>query len=175
MGMGMVQAESVDVITPADITAKLAHDAGFADAATAVAYLRGDPELPLYCIRFRRLDGPDPRDELAATASLSSEESAAIAAKLARMDAASKRGPWTSAVLAQIADRPGVVSTELAETLGWERADFKLHVRRLKELGLTISLDVGYRLSPRGRAYLTISSGRQPRSLNNPPQGRRGR
>lgn len=32
--------------------------------------------------------------------------------------------------------------------------DFKLHVRRLKELGLTLSLDVGYRLSPRGESYL---------------------
>lgn len=160
MGMGMVQAESVDVITPAEITAELARDAGFPDVATAVADLRGDPGLPLYCVRFRRLDGPDPRDELAAAASLSSEEVAAIAARLARMDAASERGPWTSAVLAQIADRPGVVSTELAATLGWERADFKLHVRRLKALGLTISLDVGYRLSPRGQAYLAMSAGR---------------
>ncbi len=31
---------------------------------------------------------------------------------------------------------------------------FKRRVRRLKEMGLTISLDVGYRLSPRGRAFL---------------------
>jgi biotin operon repressor len=159
-GTDMVQALSVDVIAPADITAELARDAGFPDAAAAVADLRGDPALPLYCIRFRRLDGPDPRNELAATASLSGEEVAAIGGRLARMDAASKRGPWTSAVLAQIADRPGVVSTELAETLGWDRQDFKLHVRRLKALGLTISLDVGYRLSPRGQAYLTKSAGR---------------
>lgn len=156
----MVLAESVDVITPADITAELARDAGFADAPAAVADLRGDPELPLYCIRFRRLAGPDPRDQLAATVSLSSEEATAITARLARMDAASKRGPWTVAVLTQIADGPGVVSTVLAEALGWERADFKLHVRRLKELGLTISLDVGYRLSPRGAAYLAMSAGR---------------
>ncbi len=157
----MVLAESVDVITPADITAGLARDAGFADAAAAVADLRGDPALPLYCVRFRPLDEPDPRDQLAATAALSSDETAAIAARLARMDAASKRGPWTSAVLAQIADRPGVVSTLLAETLGWERADFKLHVRRLKALGLTISLDVGYRLSPRGAAYLAKSAAKR--------------
>jgi hypothetical protein len=34
------------------------------------------------------------------------------------------------------------------------RQDFKLHVRRLKELGLTLCLDVGYRLSPRGGSYL---------------------
>jgi biotin operon repressor len=157
-GIDMVQAESVDLITPGAITAQLARDAGFPDVAAAVADLRRDPELPLYCIRFRRLDSPDPRAELAAAASLSTREVAAIAGRLARMDAASKRGPWTVAVLAQIADRPGVVSTELAEALGWERADFKLHVRRLKELGLTISLDVGYRLSPRGAAYLAMSA-----------------
>ncbi len=160
MGMGMVQVESVDIISPADITAELARAAGFPDAPAAVADLRGDPELALYCVRFRRLDGPDPRDELAATASLSSEEAAGIAARLARMDAASKRGPWTLAVLTQIANRPGVVSTALAESLGWERADFKLHVRRLKALGLTISLDIGYRLSPRGAAFLAKSGGR---------------
>jgi len=57
-------------------------------------------------------------------------------------------------VLALIADRPGIVSTVLAEALGWERQDLKQHVRRLKELGLTLSLDVGYRLSPRGESYL---------------------
>ncbi len=58
-----------------------------------------------------------------------------------------------------------MVSTVLAEALGWERADFKLHVRRLKELGLTISLDVGYRLSPRGAAYLAMSAGLPARQL----------
>ena len=34
------------------------------------------------------------------------------------------------------------------------RIAVRLHVRRLKELGLTLSLDVGYRLSPRGKSYL---------------------
>jgi biotin operon repressor len=160
-GQGMVLAEAVDVIKPADITPALAQAAGFADAQAAVADLRGDPELPLYCVRFRPLAEPDPRDELAGHAALSDQEAAAIAARLARMDATSKRGPWTLAVLRQIAERPAVVSTQLAETLDWDRADFKLHVRRLKELGLTISLDVGYRISPRGQAYLASSASRQ--------------
>ena len=110
--------------------------------------------LPLYCIRLQRIDGPDPRDELARAASLTEADFAAITARLARMDTSSERGPWTGAVLALIAERPGVVSTALAEAMGWERKDFKLHVRRLKELGLTLSLDVGYRLSPRGESYL---------------------
>lgn len=160
-GQGMVLAEAVDVITPADITPDLARAAGFPDVAAAVADLRGDPGLPLYCVRFRPVTGPDPRDELASTAALSDQEAATIAARLARMDAASQRGPWTAAVLEQIAKRPSVVSTQLAETLNWDRADFKLHVRRLKELGLTISLDVGYRLSARGEAYLA-SAAAQP-------------
>ena len=47
-----------------------------------------------------------------------------------------------------------MVSTELARDVGEERQAYKLRVRRLKALGLTESLEVGYRLSPRGRAYL---------------------
>jgi hypothetical protein len=153
-GTDMALAESVDVVQPSGITAADARAAGYADVAALIADLRGDPQLPLYRIRFRRLDGPDPRDELAASPTLPGAEATAIAARLARMDAASKRGPWTATVLGQIADQPGVVSTVLAEQIGWERPDYKLHVRRLKELGLTISLDIGYRISPRGAAYL---------------------
>jgi ribosomal protein S19E (S16A) len=37
---------------------------------------------------------------------------------------------------------------------GRERHPFKTDVRKLKELGLTESLEVGYRLSPRGQALL---------------------
>ena len=158
-GAGMVLAESVEVISPGDITPALARAAGFPDVRAAVADLRGDPDLPLYCIRFRALDGPDPRDELASTDGLTDADVAAIRKRLARLDAASKRGPWTTAVLEQIASQPAVSSAVLAEELDWDRPDYKLHVRHLKALGLTISLDVGYRLSPRGHAYLASSGG----------------
>jgi DNA-binding MarR family transcriptional regulator len=57
-------------------------------------------------------------------------------------------------VLRLIAERPGVVARDLAVALGRDRASFKADVRKLKELGLTESLQVGYRLSPRGRALL---------------------
>jgi biotin operon repressor len=153
-GAGLVLAESVDTITPADITHALAKDAGFDDVQAAVSDLRGDADLPLYCIRFRPLAGPDPRDQLAGTADLSDADLRAISKRLARMDEASKRGPWTIAVLKQIAAQPAVSSALLAPELGWDRPDYKLHVRRLKAVGLTISLDVGYRISPRGAAYL---------------------
>jgi biotin operon repressor len=162
---GMVEAETVDIVTPAQITAADARAAGYQDVQALLCDLRGDEALPVFRIRFRPLDTPDPRDELAATATLSDADAAALAARLARMDKASKRGPWTTAVLRQIADRPAISSEHLAATLDWDRPDFKIHVRRLKALGLTISLDVGYRLSPRGQAYLSrVSRPTQARS-----------
>ncbi len=161
-GLCMVRADSVDRMTTAEITAADALAAGYPDVPALLADLRGDPGLPLYRIRFRRLDQPDPRDKLAATATLTDTEAAGIAVRLARMDAASRRGPWTAAILAQIAARPAVSSVFLAQDLGWERAEYKVHVRRLKTLGLTLSLDVGYRLSPRGQAYLARPGQQQP-------------
>lgn len=41
-----------------------------------------------------------------------------------------------------------------AAELGRERLPSKADVRKLKMLGLTESLEIGYRLSARGRAYL---------------------
>jgi hypothetical protein len=46
-----------------------------------------------------------------------------------------------------------VRAPDLAARMGRETLPFKRDVRKLKELGLTESLEVGYRLSPRGRAY----------------------
>lgn len=154
-GLDVIEVTAADVIALADIDAVQARAAGYAATDDLLADLRGDQELPLYRIRFRRLDEPDPRDVLAATASLSEEELATLGALLARMDKSSARGPWTTAVLEWIADRPATSSAVLASSLNWARADLKLHIRRLKSLGLTISLDVGYKLSPRGEAYLS--------------------
>jgi len=39
--------------------------------------------------------------------------------------------------------------------MGLDRPVFKLNIRKLKESGLTESLEVGYRLSPRGKRLLT--------------------
>jgi hypothetical protein len=153
-GIDTVEVDSVDVVEPSSVDASQAREAGYPSAAELLADLRGDPALPVYRIRLRRIDGPDPREELARADSLTEADVSAITSRLARMDRSSSRGPWTGAVLALIADQPGIVSTVLADAMGWQRQDFKLHVRRLKELGLTLSLDVGYRLSPRGESYL---------------------
>jgi hypothetical protein len=63
-------------------------------------------------------------------------------------------GPWTYEVLRAIGDNPGLRAPDLAASFGRETLPFKRDVRKLKELGLTISLEIGYRLSERGEAVL---------------------
>jgi hypothetical protein len=58
------------------------------------------------------------------------------------------------ATLAAIADQPGTRAADLAAAFGREMLPFKTDVRKLKNLGLTVSLDKGYRLSARGAAYV---------------------
>jgi len=95
--------------------------------------------------------GADPRIALRAQTDLSAEEWDGVRASLARKD---RDGAWTGATLRLIAERPGTRAVELAEALGLDKPTFKRRVRQLKELGLTISLERGYELSPRGRALL---------------------
>lgn len=156
-GLDLIEVESVDVIRPADIDSRQATEAGYGAVEDLLNDLRGDPSLPLYRIRLRRVDEMDPREQLAAAADMTADELASLSARLARLDRSGKHGSWTTAVLTLIAERPATVSTVLADAVGWERQDFKQQVRKLKDLGLTISLEIGYRLSPRGQAYLERS------------------
>ena len=104
------------------------------------------------------LAGADPRHQLRERSEITADEADELERRLARLDAASRHGPWTADVLRLIAERPGVRAGDLAEHRGQERLAFKADVRKLKALGLTESLDVGYRLSPRGRAWLARTS-----------------
>jgi hypothetical protein len=99
-----------------------------------------------------RLAGDDPRIALRERLPQDAELEAIIA-RLARIDAACPT-PWTTRYLQLIAEQPGIVSRVLAPQVDAEVPSFKRRVRLLKELGLTESLEVGYRLSPRGRAVL---------------------
>lgn len=101
--------------------------------------------------------GPVDWTRLSRQADLTEGDIADIVKRLDRMDARSACAPWTRKTLRMIERSPGIVSTELALEVGMERFDFKANVRKLKRLGLTHSLEVGYRLSPRGQAFLKRS------------------
>jgi hypothetical protein len=60
--------------------------------------------------------------------------------------------------LRAIEARPGVLAAKLARSLGRPRDEFKRDVRKLKNLGLTFSLEIGYRLTPKGEALLASLS-----------------
>ena len=159
--VGVLAIESVEVVDEDEVTDADARRAG---AESREAVLREGPqERPLYRIEFR-LAGPDPRIALRERSDVSPGERAEIDARLARLDAASRHGPWTRKVLALIAEQPGTRAPDLAASLGRETAPFKADVRKLKELGLTESLQIGYRLSPRGRAYYGYSGVARKRS-----------
>ena len=151
---GVVEVTSIgpadaDALTDAD-----AHAAGFEDRAALLTWTAKKGTGALYRIGIR-LVGPDPRIALCATDDLDPAEVATLAAKLDRIDRAADR-PWTRQALELIAQHPGVVSTDLAAAAGPERAAFQIRIRRLKALGLTESLEVGYRLSPRGEAFVRV-------------------
>jgi len=152
---GRIVVDAIDVVDPARITTADARRAGFETRAALLAELRGTDDMPTYRIRFHAADGPDPRAELAAGNTLDASEVEAIRTRLGRLDRASSHGPWTIDVLRAIAARPATRAADLAASFGRETQPFKLDVRKLKNLGLTLSLEVGYRLSPRGEAYLT--------------------
>src|SRR5690606_21675801 len=95
------------------------------------------------------------------TVSLSATELAEIVQRLDAMDGRSKAGAWTLAALRAIEARPGVLAAKLASALGRPRDQFKRDVRKLKALGLTFSLEVGYRLTPKGEALLESLGGRR--------------
>lgn len=141
---GLLAIDSVEAIDDAQVDDEAARRAGYESRTQLFESLRGDGQL--YCVHFHRI-GDDPRVSLRERTELTAPERNAIATTL-------KRNDWAVPYLRLIQTSPGTVSTELAARAGVERLVFKQRVRRLKALGLTESLEIGYRLSPRGRTVL---------------------
>ncbi len=134
------------------VTSAQARAAGYPDANTAQKELDRRPAKHTYLISVSYL-APDERPELAADDQLADADVVTISARLGRWDAAAET-PWTRQYLEMIGANEAVRAPDLAGRVGLDVPRFKRRVRQLKGLGLTISLDVGYRLSPRGHAYL---------------------
>jgi hypothetical protein len=153
---GIVQVDDVAVVDPAAITDAEAVLAGHPHADMVRKRLAGEESWPTYRVRLSYA-GPDPRIALRESAELTDADVAAIDARLDRLDRASSHGAWTMRTLGLIGDNPQRRAPDLAEIEGRETAAFKIDVRKLKALGLTISHPVGYELSPRGLAYLAAT------------------
>jgi hypothetical protein len=150
--IGEIEIARVEPCELKSLTVRDAKAAGYASLSALVAALTARNGT-VYRIEFGEVR-PDARVALREDAALTAEDVAGISAKLARLDARSTTGPWTQVTLNVIHDHPAVLAATLAKRVGQERDHFKQNVRKLKELGLTESLEIGYRLSPRGRVYL---------------------
>jgi hypothetical protein len=154
---GRIEIDSLSQVNP-DLIADNDADVIAADRGNAKDVrrrLRGNEEWPTFLIKFHLVEGPDPREELAASDDLSAAELDDLRGRLARLDELSRNGAWTTDTLRLIQAKPATRAGDLAAEFGRDMAGFKLDVRKLKNLGLTYSLEVGYKLSPRGAAYLS--------------------
>ena len=159
--IGVLEVDAIERVTAGSITADDARRAGFESRAALIAYLAELGELDdtteVYRVELHH-GGDGDRVELALEDELTTDDVAAIRDKLARLD---RDGKWTARTLALIAKHPRVAASQLAKKLGRETQPFKIDVRKLKKLGLTQSFEVGYEISPRGRAYLAAAKPRR--------------
>jgi hypothetical protein len=144
---GVLAIDAVEPIELDDVSADDLRRAGVASRAELESYLAPDGQL--YCVRLHYA-GEDPRIALRQVLP-DGPELALLAARLARLDG---KQPWTLATLSLIEEFPERRAASLAKSMGLDQLPFKVRVRKLKGLGLTESLEIGYRLSPRGTALV---------------------
>jgi hypothetical protein len=150
---GQLRILDIQPVDACDLGPRDARAAGYPTLEALLRDLAPKAGATLFRIRFEVL-GPDPRLSLRGRDDLADSDAYALWTSLGRMDKRSPVGPWTTAVLSAIEKQPGMRAAELAQACGLEKEWLKRHVRQLKNLGLTESLNPGYRISPRGKALL---------------------
>ena len=170
--VGLVEVTSVDQVAPSRLTADDARRAGAASVRALQEALAHRTDRPVFRVGLRHAGG-DPREALREQVP-DDAELADLRAWLDRLDRSSAIGAWTRATLRIIDRSPGVRAPDLAAELGRPTPEFKRDVRKLKERGLTQSLDIGYRLSPRGAAVLGVPVRPGPRRHAAAAGGRAG-
>ncbi len=148
--VGQLRIKTVASVGVASITEQAARRAGYESRDALVVELNERREGQVYRITFGLLVA-DPRIALRKSKVLAGRELNELARRLRRLD---DKNPWTARVLALLRKHPGVRAGDLCGKVGQDKESFKLNVRKLKNLGLTVSLGTGYRLSPRGLAFM---------------------
>jgi hypothetical protein len=151
-GIGLVEITSVSECSREDISQQDATQAGFRDLKSLLAVL-DKVEGTIYKMGVRYYS-EDPRIDLREKTSMPDAEFEELKEKLDRLDKASKLGNWTIKTLRAIQENPRLRAADLAVKAHKEKEWLKLNVRKLKNLGLTISHEPGYTLSPLGEHFL---------------------
>jgi hypothetical protein len=159
--IGVLEVDGVKTVLVSSLTEEDAKRAGFPSLEALVGYLGElgplDDATEVHRVELHH-GGDGDRVSTALDDQLSKEAVAEIREKLARLD---RKKPWTKQTFALIEKHPRTAASKLAAKVKRETAEFKADVVKLKKLGLTQSFEVGYEISPRGRAYLAAT--RRPR------------
>lgn len=156
--LGVLEVDRIDRVRVGAITEADARLAGFASLPELLQYLqqvRAEPLRPdeeIWRVELHH-GGDGDRVPRAMDAALTDDEVRDLVRRLERMDERAG-APWTRRTLRLIGRHPRVAASRLARRVGRETLPFKADVVKLKRLGLTQSFEVGYELSPRGRALL---------------------
>jgi hypothetical protein len=151
--VGQLEIVSVDEVAMTHISGEDARRAGYGSRDDLLTELTARAGGTVYRVALGALR-PDPRVALRQSATLADDERREIARRLQRLDSSADDGAWTRTTLEIIRDHPGRRAADLSRLIGMEKLPFKLNVRKLKALGLTESLEIGYRLSPRGLVFM---------------------
>lgn len=152
---GIMKIGSVKVISLEEITDDEAQKAGFKNAGSLKQLLDQQKDGLIYKIEVS-FHSENPEIEIQESAELDEEEFESIKAALDNLDKFSKIGKWTIKTLQAIRENPKLKAADLAIKAKKEKEWLKLNVRKLKALGLTISHEPGYTLSPKGEEYLKM-------------------
>lgn len=150
--IGVVRVDALSVVTDEQISEAEAKACGFASLSELKAYLRPGPE-PLFKVTLHHAGDGD-RVEIAMDDRLDPDAIAELKKRVARLE---KKGQWVKKTMRLIARHPRIAASKLAKKLKRETQPFKTDVRKLKRLGLTMSFEVGYQLSPRGKRFLRLA------------------
>lgn len=154
LGAGAIVVDRLYETRLDDITPALARRCGFTSVVDALKTAKHGAGERVFVIDFH-YDGKASARPRPTTDAVADDELAKLVQRLDAMDRRSQNGAWTRETLRAIGARPGVRAANLARDLGRPRDEFKRDVRKLKNLGLTFSLEIGYRLTPKGEALLT--------------------
>ena len=151
--IGLVKVERITLVKEGQITKKDVWDAGFESLEQLLNSLQQRDSGNIYKIALR-YHAEDPRIKGREQKTLTDSVYAELKNKLVRLDKNSRQGMWTKKVLLAIQKNPHLRAVGVAKLTGFEKQWLKLNIRKLKNLGLTISHEVGYELSPLGKAFV---------------------
>jgi hypothetical protein len=155
---GALAVEAVDKVAIAKIAESDLKRAGYVTRTALLKELAKHPGADVYRVSFK-LKGGEHRIPAREDGRVTKAEVKSAIAALKNLDQASEHGAWTVTTLRLIDKYPARRPPDLAAAQRRDPLVFKRDVLRLKQLGLTEALEIGFRLSDRGRAVLAELNG----------------